>query len=303
MRSNLRILALGLLVAFTAGCESTRWNWLKRDPQDSVAKAGTAPSVAGLVHYLNDNAGRVRTLKVDEAAIDTSFENQTFSVRGRLFAAKPRNFRMKVMVVGKDELDIGSNPQEFWFWAAKNKDPYQYFCAYKDVDAGNIQGMPLPVQPEWVMEALGLGPYSSPEKYQLEADAKTIRLIEKTKSPLGSPIRKVIVMQRQPVKSPQPQVTDFLLVDDRTGQEICSAQVESTKVDRATGAILPYKMTLSVPSQRMKMVLRLDGLTVNEQIEPTVFVRQPMTGVDPYNLATGRTESWGVQATQGIGPR
>lgn len=304
MRQTLRILSLGMLVLIASGCESTRWNWLKRDtPQEPPAKQGASPTVAGLVQYLNENAGRVRTVKVDELVIDASMEGQPFSVRGRIFAEKPRNFRMKAIMFGKDEVDIGSNSNEFWFWAAKNKDPYQYFCAYKDLEAGSVQSMPLPIQPEWVMEAMGLGPYGPADKYQLETDAQSIRLIERIRSPQGYPVRKVIVMQRQPVKSPTPQVTAYVLLDDKSGSEICSAHIERTTIDRTTGAILPYKMELRVPSQKMKMGLRMDGMTVNGQIVATVFSREPMRDVQPFNLATGRPESWGVQRTQGIGPR
>src|SRR5437660_975058 len=80
------------------------------------------------------------------------------------------------------------------------------------------------------------------DKYKLEPDGpNTLRLVEKATSPQGLAVRKVIVMNRKEVKAPNPQVTAFLLLDDRTGQEICSAHIQTTKVV-ATGAILPYKM-------------------------------------------------------------
>lgn len=296
MRSKLRLIGLGLLVMLMTGCESTRWNWLKREPGPELpTKPGAGPTVIGLVQYLNDNANRVRSVKVDELSVDASIENQTIGLRGRVFAEKPRSFRMKSTLFGKDEVDIGSNPQEFWFWAAKNRDPYQYFCSYKDLDDGRVRTMPLPIQPEWVMETMGLGPYGPADKYQLEQDANSLRLVERTKSPMGHAVRKVIVMSRQPVKSPQPQVTSYLLIDDATGQEICSAHITATQIDRPTGAILPYKMELRVPSQKMKMALKMDSMTVNPQFPPTVFARQQMTGVEPFNLATNRTEPWNLQ--------
>jgi hypothetical protein len=159
--------------------------------------------------------------------------------------------------------------------------------------------MPLPVQPEWVMEAMGLGPYGPPEKYTLEpGENQTIRLVEKAKSPQGHTVRKVIVMNRKEVKAPTPQVMALLLIDDASGQELCSAHVSSTMVDRATGAILPYRMELRVPAQKMKMALKMDGMTVNGAIAPSAFSRQPVAGAEPFNLATGRTE--GFQRTEGF---
>ena len=118
-----------------------------------------SPTTAGLVRYLNENAGRVRTLKVEDMSIDVAMGNQPIGLHGKLYAEKDRNFRMKVNALGKEEVDIGSNRDEFWFWALRDPQPFQYFCRYDDFNQGRLQKMPLPVQPEWVMEAMGLGAY------------------------------------------------------------------------------------------------------------------------------------------------
>jgi hypothetical protein len=47
--SYLRLICLGFLAIMATGCESTRWNWLKREPtNDVVAKGGASPTVKGL---------------------------------------------------------------------------------------------------------------------------------------------------------------------------------------------------------------------------------------------------------------
>jgi hypothetical protein len=298
----LRLVFFGMLVVAATGCESTRWNWLKKDPANDIAgKPGTPASTKGLVDYLNDNAKRVRTLQVNDLDVDATMDTQSFNLRGRIYAEKPKNFRMKVTLFGKDEVDIGSSLQEFWFWAAKNPDKYQYFCSYKDLNAGKVAMMPLPIQPELVMETLGLGPYGPADRYQVEPEGPNlIRLVEKAKSPQGYPVRKVIVMNRREMKSPQPQVTAFLLLDDATGREICSAHITSTTQDRVTGAILPHKMELRMTKEKMKMALRLDGVTVNGQIAATAFQRPQMAGVEQFNLATGRIEPWNLQRVGGF---
>src|ERR1043166_2728464 len=282
----------GLFVVVLTGCESTRWNWLKPDTGNEIAaKPGAPSSVVGLVSYLNDNAKRVRSLRIDDVAVEATVDNQPIGLRGRIMAEKPQNFRMKVTMAGTDEVDIGSNPQEFWFWAKRNPDKYQYFCSYKDFNEGRVKAMPLPIQPEWVMETLGLGPYGPAEKYQLESGgANELRLIEKIKSPEGYPLRKVIVMNRKEMRVPHPQVTAYLLLDDTTGREICSARIHSTALDRTTGAILPYKMELRVPTHKMTLALKLDGASVNTKNAETAFMRQPIAGVESVNLAT-----WNLQ--------
>lgn len=304
MQNLVRPVCLGLLLALASGCASTNWNWFKPNPGGDTAKPGVSPTVKGLVDYLNENASRVRSLRVDDMSIDATMGSQSIALQGVILAEKPRNFRMKASFLGKNEVDLGSNSGEFWFWAMRNPEPYQYFCSYKDLNDGKVRAMPLPIQPEWVMETLGLGPYGPAERYKLEPDGpNTLRLVEKITSPQGMPVRKVIVMNRREVKAPQPQITAFLLLDDRSGQEICSAHILSTKVDRASGAILPHKMDLRVPSQKMSMALKLDGLAVNASIVNTAFQRQMMTGVEQFNLATQQVESGGAQRTQGFIPK
>src|SRR5262245_51014234 len=138
MPFQLRMLCLGFLAVLATGCESTNWNFLKRDTRDVAGKPGASPTVIGIVDYLNDNAKRVNTLRVDDLSVDAAEGNQTIGLRGRIFAERPQNFRMKVTFGGKDEVDVGSNKQEFWYWIAKNPDKYQYFCSYKDLNEGKV---------------------------------------------------------------------------------------------------------------------------------------------------------------------
>ncbi len=224
MRNVAPIWAVGLL-ALAAGCNSTRWNFVgnERRPagNQNPAPVAGAPSVASLVAYLNDNAGRVRSLRVDDVDVTAKQGYQTVSVRGRVMSEKPRSFRMKATALGSDAVDLGSNNDEFWFWVAKGT-PQQLYGTYKDLGEGRIQA-PIPCQPDWVMDALGIGQYGPPEKYQLEPEGDTLKLVERTRSPQGRPVRKVIVMKRLPMRPPQPQVIAHLLLDDATGKPICAA--------------------------------------------------------------------------------
>jgi hypothetical protein len=305
MRKLIRVLPFAVVIM--TGCESTQWNWLKKSNGDIGAKPGASPDVVGLVAYLNANAGRIQTVRVDDMSIDATMGNQSIALQGVLLAEKPRqaqdapNFRMKASFFGKNEVDIGSNANEFWFWALRNPDPYQYFCRYQDLRSGRVDQLPLPIQPEWVLEAFGLGPYGPADKYKLEVDGKkVIRLVERTTSPQGKPLRKVIVMNPKEVAPPTPQVTAYLLIDETTNKEICSVHILTTTLDRA-GAILPHKMDIRMPTQKMSMLMKMDRVTINGSIVPTAFVREPMNGIEPFNLATKQIEPWGAQRTQGFG--
>ena len=258
------------------------------------------PTVASLVDYLNDNSRRVTSLRCTDIDITAGQRFQSFSLRGQMMALKNRNFSMTATAIGSPMVDLGSNENEFWFWISKSPEPYQFFCSYKDYEEGRVPRLPFPFQPEWIMEALGMGNYGPAEKLTIETDGKVVRLIEKTRSPQGQPIRKVIVLDRRPVQPPRPQVQAFLLIDDTTQKEICSAQILEVQLDPATGALVPRKLELRWPAESAKLTLAFHGLSINPQLSAAQFQRQPLQGVQSIDLA--RLSQSGIQRTRGSTP-
>jgi len=290
-RYTLATLAAALTL-ISSGC-GERFGILR--PKNNAAThqpvSRTAPSTEQLVAYLNDNAGRINGMSCVNLDITANQGGQSIGLRGKMMAQKNRSFRMSAGTLGKTVVDLGSNNDEFWFWVSEAQQPYQFYCSYDDMAEGRVKQMPLPVQPDWVMETLGFGPYGPADKYELKVEADTLQLIERTKGPMGNPIRKIIVLNRRPAAPPEPQVVAHILIDDQTGQEICSARISETQVDRQTGAVMPRRTELRCPSAKLKLNMKLDDLVVNPQIPQTAFVRQPMRGVQSYNLAQGRTDS------------
>jgi hypothetical protein len=295
-----------LAALFLVGC--TRWNFLFKDTKPPP----DVPPVDMLVKYLDDNSQRIQTLKfwdVDMNAYQGMGLAGGIGMQGRLVAQKPRNMVLTARVAGNQVVDMGSNSDEFWFWLSKAEPPYQFFCSYRALQEGQVRSMPLPFQPEWIMDALGMGTYGPPERYKLESDARTLRLVERVRSPQGKMVRKVIVMNRRPVQPPTPQVTEYLLLDDATGHELCAAHITAVHpFDQVANAVVPRRVEFrgEIPKQpRFKLTMVLDGLTLNPQsgIPGDLFVRQRLNGVPSYNLATGQIEPTAtgtVQRVQGF---
>ena len=290
-------LTLGSLafLALVAGCTNTRWGFLNREKDQPVQ--GPPPSKEELVAYLNENAGRLHTFRSDDLHITLHQGLMPIGLSGNLMTQKPSNFRMSGNLLSSRMVDLGSNDQEFWWWISKDKPPDQYYCSYKDFKEGRPQSLPFPFQPEWIMEAMGMGPYGPAEKYELEHDAFTLKLVERTRSPQGRAVRKVIVMKRAPQAKPNPQVVAYLLLDDASGKELCSAHI--TEVDVKQGAVVPRRLELRWPAAEARLDMRLDGIAVNAQLPSTAFVRQPMPGVRSVDLAR-MFENSSVQRVQGI---
>lgn len=308
MRHAVPIVAVSLLAVVLGGCNSTRWNWLHSDKDPKPPAVPSNVTVADLVGYLITNSSRINSLDVSDLDVTVSQGIQSIGLRGNLIAEKPQNFRLKIRhPLGGDAGDLGSNKEEFWFWIAKNNPPYQFYCSYKDL--AEARSLPLPFQPDWIMETLGIGSYGPPERYQpLETHGDTFHLVEKARSPQGQPVRKVIVMKRWKVKEPEPQVMAFLLLDDATGKEICSAHITKTQWDQGTrthkgsGAILPQRVELRYPEGNVTMALKLDGVTTNTPPFATAFLRPRLNGIESFNLATRRLDSAALVPAQGFQP-
>lgn len=291
MRRVQSYLTLGLLVL--AGCTHTRWPWIgpNSDPRLPVDPKHV-PTSADLVTYLNSNAERLKTLKCEELQLTCYVGLQQVSLRGRLVAEQPRNFRLGADLAGAREVDLGSNSEEFWYWI-KRGDNVQIRCAYKDLEQGNVKRMPFPFHPEVILEALGMANFGPPTRYQVVPEGDRLKLVERgLRSPQGKPIRKMIVFNRRPTTAPNPQVTDFILIDDQTDKVICSAHVRRVQLAPQTNGMLPRDLDLNWPEGRLKLSLRLDQVTCNFDIPPgsPAFVRSPMPGIPTYDLASGRLE-------------
>src|SRR5438105_4445873 len=119
MRPIAALMLFGLLVLATAGCNSTRWSFL-RNEDNKLAKLDSSkvPSVAALVDYMNDNAGRVKSLQCNSLEVTCAQGVERINLHGKMVAEKPRGFRMSLDgPLGFTQVaDLGSNNDEFWFW-------------------------------------------------------------------------------------------------------------------------------------------------------------------------------------------
>src|SRR5262245_30936487 len=170
-------------LAFAMGCTNTRWGFLKTEKDRPVQ--GAPPTKEEVVAYLNDNAGRIKSISCENLAITVHQGVVPIGLSGQMRVETPHNFRMSGDFAAQRMVDLGSNDQEFWWWISKDNPPNQYYCSYKDLQDGRIRSLPFPFQPEWIMETMGLGPYGPASKYELEHDDYTLKLVERTRSAQG----------------------------------------------------------------------------------------------------------------------
>jgi hypothetical protein len=295
MRRLSFLLALGGL-SLLAGCNTTKWNMFRGSGGNPPY--AEAPSRDQLVYFLNDNAERVQSVQCGHLYVTCSQGPlRTVSLDGQMVCQKPRSFRMvaRLGVSGTQELDMGSNDEEFWYWIARG-DPYQFHCSYRALDEGTVRVNPLPIQPDWIIEAMGIAKCSPVENYTVVVKRDTVELVEKARSPQGRAVRKVTVFRRTRAGNGSPQVMAHLLVDEATNKEICSATISQAQqvitADGKAQVILPKKLVFSMPAAKTWITLTLDEVAVNKTVgrPDLLFTRRPLANIRSYNLAEGRVD-------------
>lgn len=305
MRQITALLMVGT-VLLAAGCNG----WINR--RDSVASTAPtadapAPPVEQLVSYLNDCAGRLKSVQSNGMWLDCKQGKQPISLEANMVCEKPRNFRLMGVIAGQPEVDIGSNNDEFWYWIKHDDPPYLYHCGYDAMAKGNVR-MPFPFQPDMVVAGLGMRPYDADvNKYELKVLPRTLELSENVVSAQGQTVRMVTIFNRTPVDPNKgaPQVTDFVLRDAK-GQDICKATVLNVQVDQGTGAVVPRKVRLSWPAQQLELSMTLRTVIVNNvdpQRAEVLFSRRNLP-YQSFDLARWAPDgaSTGIQRTRGSMP-
>lgn len=278
------------------GCDS----WRKRPgpnptPKDQAGPIG-APTADALVSYLNREADRLSVIESTDVSLVAHVNKSRMpGLTGFMVCEKPRNFRLTGDAIGTQYVDIGSNGDKFWFWV-KDGDSPLYYCSYNDYEKG-VQ-LPLPFQPEWVVQALGMAKYDPAKQYRMEVKQGTYELIENA-TVQGKAVRKITVFSAgQIADQSQPRVIAHVIQDAETGKVICKATIRrmrhasyrAPEGDASVG--YPSDVLLEWPAEQLTMTLKIGKATVNQRItneESTRYFTLPnWQGIKAVDLARNR---------------
>jgi len=124
-------------------------------------KFNQLPSQQQLLASLKSRSDSVRQLN---SRVTVAFPGAP-KIKGTLQVEFPDRMRMKAGVLGASEMgvDVGSNEQEFWIWSKANLpgQPPAFYHANHLAFARSPIRQSIPLEPKWLIEAIGL-PHFSP---------------------------------------------------------------------------------------------------------------------------------------------
>jgi hypothetical protein len=252
------VCVLILAPLFTSpGCRSHAW--LRRTSGDPPPIAFSAlPSPTEAVGAVNANTNRVQSLQTQGATISIPGAP---SIGADIAVERPNRLRLraKTQLLGP-ELDLGSNDELFWLWAARMPDSSVFFARHDQFATSRAKQM-LAIEPAWLIEALGLvqiDPASVIEGPHADGNDR-VKLRTTLASGGGQYTRLLILHNRYAWVLEQH-------VYDENSQLIASARNSGHEYHTVDGVSLPKRIEVQVPQGLLRLQLDIDRWAINQPL-------------------------------------
>lgn len=232
----------------------------------------------------------VASLSARSAAIKQLNSRVTISlpgapkIKGSLQVEFPNRLRMKAGVLGASELgvDVGSNAQEFWIWskAPLPGQPPAFFHANHQAYAQSPIRQSFPLEPKWLIEAIGL-PNFSPNDVHYGP----------TQTPGG---RIKLLTVHQTAGGPQTRVTLLTAAGLIQQQAIYDSSNRLIAYTNSTNYKHYPEQNLSLPQTVELHMLQPDGQTMKIGVDLGTFSINSLYG-DPKKMWARPTPPAGVR--------
>jgi hypothetical protein len=252
----LLVLALALAAPAT-GCRS-HW-WLRRSGGDPPPIAFSAlPSPHEAIAAVNPHTERIQTLQTQGAPVSIPGAP---AIGAEIAIERPRRLRMRArtQLLGP-ELDLGSNDELFWLWAARMPDSSVFFARHDQFAASRAREM-LAVEPAWLIEALGLVTIDPASVLDGPHAAGGDRLqMRTTLASAGGQYTRLLVLHQR-----YGWVLEQHVYDER-GELIASARNSGHEYHAVDGVSLPRQIEVQVPRGMLRLQLDVDRWGINQPL-------------------------------------
>ncbi|MDB5389891.1 MAG: hypothetical protein JWM11_5537, partial [Planctomycetaceae bacterium] len=222
-----------------------------------------------LVDHLNRNIDQINSCSCYDSTIWA--EGGTFlapSLTADIAIERPRNFRLRAKALNMDMVDLGSNEERFWFWG---KEENVILTARHDQMAAAQRQLPLPFEPDWLIEALGVIPL---DEHEIEfekhpTEPKRVFFRRQRKAPDGSPVEIVST-----VDTCLGVILEHSL-RDRSGRIIALAKMSEHIRDGKKGMELAHTVALSWPQAKLGLKIRMGKIDIDPGSLPQQLFQMP----------------------------
>lgn len=229
------------------------------------------------VGAVNANTQRVQSLQTQGATISIPGAP---SIGAEIVLERPKKLRMraKTALTGP-ELDLGSNNELFWLWAARMPEPAVYYARHDQFATSRARQM-LTIEPGWLIEALGLVEIDPASVLEgPHADGNDRIKLRTTVASAGGQYTRLLMLHHR-----YAWVLEQHVYDERgflVGSAFCSGHEYNT-VD---GVSLPKQITVQVPQGMPRLQLDIDRWAINQPlIDAATAFELPRSQLSNYSF-------------------
>jgi hypothetical protein len=238
------------------------------------------PTLAQVIDVVNGNHGRIQSFYSNQAAVS----GQGFgSLRATVAYQRQRNFRLSAGTgLTGTELDVGSNSLYFWYWVRRGEPPAMYWCRHDQFAANPAIRQSLPIQPDWLIEALGvtaIDPAANPQGPFRLPDGR-LQVVTTRNSPDG-PLRKVLI-----IDASQGWILEQQIINP---QNVVLARSVASRYrqDPVSGLWMPGVVDITCPPAQFAMRLDLGNVQINQlqSADCSLWTMPSISGAPVVDLA------------------
>ena len=246
-----------------SGCRTT---W--RNPFSNAGPPAPAVLVPGMsldqvITAVNANAVKIQSLQTNNASISVPGMPGVPSLRGNLAAERtqagqPGRIRLQASTaLTGAEVDLGSNDQLFWLWVRRNQPPAVYYARHDQFAGSQAQQM-MPIQPEWLLDALGFAQFNPGDFHDgpTPHGKGTLEIRSVMNTPMGQLTKNTVV------NSSTAQILEQH-VYAANGTLLASSIAKSHRYYPEAGVSLPQEISIQMPAAQLSLNIDMGTVAIN----------------------------------------
>jgi len=249
-----RTVRWSLVVAGLFALGASSCAWLRQTQRPTLPQVlPPSPRLEQVIEAVNNNSAQIYSFSTDEATVSVP---GTPSLRASIAFERPRRLRLRAGTgVTGTELDAGSNDELFWVWVKRQ--PPLYYCRHDRFAVSPARRM-VPIEPEWLIEALGITGLDPALPHQGPNLLPGGRLeIRTARQAADGPTTRITHVDA---------VTGVVLeqsVYDHQGVLVARASASRHRRDPGTGLIMPGIVEIECPRAQFSMRIDLGNVRIN----------------------------------------